>query len=158
MATDVADPVQRHRGRPFQKGQSGNPKGRPPGLTKAAKLREAIAKDLGNVVAAMVKAAKGGDTAAAKLLLDRCLPPLKPVDIVDVDIGPLPPGLTEKARALINAALARTLPASTAADLVGAIGTAARVEELLEIRQRLDQLERRIIGEPVHEGPAGVGS
>lgn len=64
--------------RPWRKGQSGNPKGRPP----MPDLREALANALGMVRAdgrtaleaileALVRAAVGGDHRAAQVLLDR---------------------------------------------------------------------------------------
>ncbi|EIC23791.1 DUF5681 domain-containing protein [Thiorhodovibrio frisius] len=64
---------------PWKPGQSGNKTGRPRGSINFAKLRKAIADDIPEILEAMVAAAKGGDVAAAKLLLDRALPPLKPV-------------------------------------------------------------------------------
>ena len=62
----------------FNKGQSGNPKGRPKGTSQAAKLRQAIEGDLSDIITALVESAKAGDTSAAKLLLDRAIPALRP--------------------------------------------------------------------------------
>ncbi len=62
----------------FKKGQSGNPAGRKPGTSQAAKLRQAIEDDLPDIIQSLVDAAKAGDTSAAKLLLDRAIPTLKP--------------------------------------------------------------------------------
>jgi hypothetical protein len=62
---------------PWAKGTSGNPCGRPLGTNEIGKLRAALAKHVPEIVAAMVEAAKGGDTAAAKLILERTVPALR---------------------------------------------------------------------------------
>lgn len=68
------------RGR-FAPGQSGNPKGRPPTSASLAAMRARIAQDLDGIVDALVAQAKAGDTNAARLLLERVLPPLRPVEL-----------------------------------------------------------------------------
>ena len=50
----------------------------PRGTGQAAKLREAIAGDLPEIIESIVRQAKDGDVQAAKLLLDRVVPALKP--------------------------------------------------------------------------------
>jgi len=62
----------------FKPGQSGNPKGREPGKTPAAKLRQFITKAMPEILSQLVEQAKAGDVAAAKVLIDRVCPPLKP--------------------------------------------------------------------------------
>ncbi len=64
----------------FQKGLSGNPRGRPRGTSKTEKLRHAIEAHVPEIIAAMVEKAREGDTAAAKLLIDRVVPTLRPTD------------------------------------------------------------------------------
>jgi len=62
----------------FKPGQSGNLKGRPKDKTLATQLRKAIVDDMPDIVSKLVELAKGGDMQAAKLLLDRVCPTLKP--------------------------------------------------------------------------------
>jgi Family of unknown function (DUF5681) len=72
----VENTARKQRGRPFAKGQSGNPKGKPKGARHqttmlAEKLMQDAAKD---VVQAVLEAAKGGDMTAARLVLERIAP------------------------------------------------------------------------------------
>jgi Family of unknown function (DUF5681) len=78
--TDAAETTARkQRGRPFRPGQSGNPAGRPAGKpNRATALLDAIGDvDLQEIVGKIVEKAKGGDLAAAKMILDRVAPPAK---------------------------------------------------------------------------------
>jgi hypothetical protein len=70
-----AAPKQR-RGRPFEPGQSGNPRGKAPGTrNRASVLLDAIgAEDLTAIVEKVVAKAKDGDLTAAKMILDRLTP------------------------------------------------------------------------------------
>ena len=67
---------QRGPGRPFRPGQSGNPRGKPPGSRSRITLmaERLMEDDAGEIVKAVVKAAKKGDMAAARLILERIAP------------------------------------------------------------------------------------
>ena len=64
---------------PWAPGRSGNPKGRAPGTGKIDKLRAALAKELPDVLAALVAQAKAGDTGAIRLILERTPVPVIPM-------------------------------------------------------------------------------
>jgi len=74
----------------FQPGQSGNPKGKPKGLrSRITQLAEKLMEDDAEaVVKAVVSAAKGGDMAAARIILDRICPARKSRS-VEIDLPPI---------------------------------------------------------------------
>jgi len=127
----------------FQPGQSGNPAGRPRGSGLAGKLRKAIQKDAEEVIQMLIEQAKGGDITAAKILLDRIVPTLRPeaqaVEVKQLGTG----GLVERAEAVMAAAANGELAPDVAAQLVTSVATLARVVEVDEIERRLSALEQQ---------------
>jgi hypothetical protein len=63
-------------GRPWSKGQSGNPNGRPDGALsrKCLHVRQLLDANAEQVIAQVVTAALGGDMQACKMILDRISP------------------------------------------------------------------------------------
>lgn len=126
----------------WKPGQSGNPKGRPPGVGEVGKLRAALAVDVPDILQTVVTAAKGGDVQAARLILERVLPALKAVE--PVQAVSLPDGsLTDQGRAVLASVAAGELAPGQGAALLGAIGTLARVSEIDELAARVAALETR---------------
>ena len=64
---------------PFQKGQSGNPLGRPPGArNKATIMAETLLQgEVEAMTRLAIERAKAGDMAALRMCLDRAAPPCK---------------------------------------------------------------------------------
>lgn len=127
----------------WQPGQTGNPNGRPPGQSEITRLRASLAGDVPVILAGLVLAAKGGDVQAARLILERVLPPLKGVEQA-VELQ-LPDGgtLTAKASAVLSAAAAGELAPGQAAQLIAALGTLAKISEVDELAARITELEKK---------------
>lgn len=126
----------------WKAGESGNPAGRTPGSGQLQKLRDAIAEDVPEILASLVDAAKGGNINAARLILERVLPPLKAIE--QAVALQLPEGaLTAKARALLDAAALGQITPAQAAHLIAAVGTIGKIAEFDELETRLTILEQR---------------
>jgi len=126
----------------FIKGQSGNPQGRPKGSGLSAQLRAAIEQDAPSIIKAMIEQAKAGDMQAAKVLLDRVLPALKPESqAIHLPELVAAPTLADKAKAAIDAAGAGDIAPSAASDMVSAIAGLAKIIETTELQKRLEALE-----------------
>jgi hypothetical protein len=78
MAENAGEKQPRRRGpgRRFRPGESGNPRGKRKGCKHRVTLlaEQLMEDDAANVVRAVIKAAQGGDMAAARLILDRVCP------------------------------------------------------------------------------------
>ena len=135
----------KQRGRPFQKGQSGNPDGRPRGTRNATALALESLLD-GQAEAITQKAvelALAGDMTAIRLCMDRILPPRKDRPVTFA----LPPIETaQNAAATISAVLAAVaagdLTPADAGEISKLIETYVRAFETAELAERLERLER----------------
>lgn len=126
---------------PWTQGQSGNPKGRVAGTGKIDKLRAALAKELPDVLEALVTQAKAGDTGAIKLILERTVPALRPVDAAAPLNLPVGGGLAEQGRAVLVALASGQLPANQAVAILQGLGNLAKLVELDELEKRVAALE-----------------
>ena len=111
----------------WKPGQTGNPKGRPPGQSEITRLRASLA----------------GDVQAARLILERILPPVKAVEqAVELQL-PADGTPTAKASAVLSAAAAGELAPGQAAQLIAAPGTLAKINEVDELAARITSLEEK---------------
>ena len=128
---------------PFKQGVSGNPRGRQPGQTAGAQIRQAIIARKEDILKAVINAAVGGDMTACKMLLDRITPSLKPVAAqvaIKVSDGA---GLSEQAAAVIKSALSGEVSPDIASQLVTAISSLAKIIEIDELTKRVEALEQK---------------
>ena len=129
----------------FKAGISGNPKGRPKDKTPATLLRKSIVDDMPEIILKLVEQAKNGDTAAAKILLDRCCPTLKPQALA-ISL-PINGSLAEQGGEIIRATLSGHIPPDIGAQLVTALSNQGKLVELQELTQRLDRIEKQLTHE-----------
>jgi hypothetical protein len=127
----------------FTKGQSGNEAGRPKGTTAAAKIRKDIEKAMPGILATVVKAAEKGDTAAAKILLDRLCPTLKPVALPIYIPFPVDGGLSQTGDNVIKATLTGQIPTDIGAALITALSNQGKLVEIDDLTKRIEALEKQ---------------
>ncbi|MFT3818319.1 MAG: DUF5681 domain-containing protein [Rubrivivax sp.] len=133
--------------KPWKPGQSGNPAGRKPGAGKVAALRESIAKHVPEIVAKLVERALAGDAQAARLLIERVIPPVKAVELPAPIALPADGSLADQGRAVLGAAGLGALAPGQAAQLLAGLGALARLVETDELAARVAALELK------HEKP-----
>ncbi len=126
----------------WKPGQSGNPNGRPPGTSEIGRLRAAISEHLPEIIAQLVEKARAGDTQAARLLLERVLPPVKAVEatvLLEIAEGA---SLTEQGESIVRAVAGGLLAPGQAGALLTGLGSIARLKEVDELTKRLEALEK----------------
>lgn len=128
------------RGR-WKEGESGNPSGRKPGTGTVAKLRDSIAAHLPEIILQLVNKAREGDSQAARLLLERVLPPMKAIEQPVMLSLPIGEGITAQGMAIVQAVAAGTIAPGQGAALLTGLGSLARIKEIDELERRITQLE-----------------
>lgn len=123
----------------FTQGNKASP-GRPPGRGIVAELRDKLAQDVDKVIGILREQALAGDPQAIRILLDRVLPSLRPVELpTPMD---LPEGnLAQQAHAVVQAVAAGDIAPSQAAQIISALGGVAKIVETTELLDRIAKLE-----------------
>jgi hypothetical protein len=123
------------------KGQSGNPRGRVPGVERVRQLLDPHREDL---IKKAVALALSGDTVALRICIDRIAPPPRaesaPVSIPSIALAGT---MSDKARAIIDAVGASIISPDAAAVLLGAMANAVKIIEAEELANRIAALEAR---------------
>ncbi len=143
---DAETTAPKQRGRPWPKGASGNPAGRPPGARhEALKALDAIGSDgAAEVMRAVVDAAKGGDMRAADILLRRLWPERKgrPVTL-DLPALTTAAGVADALAAVATAVAAGEVSPEEGQAVAGILETQRRAIETAELEARIAALEAR---------------
>ncbi len=138
----------KQRGRPFAKGVSGNPAGKPKGAqnhaTRAAKAL--LQGNLSAIVQSLIDAALSGDVSAQKIVIDKILPNAKELpisaDLPQVDNAASLPKLSA---AILQAVSTGQLTPSEGQALSTLAVHHARSIELADFEARLSALEEKKI-------------
>ncbi len=126
----------------FKPGQSGNPNGRPKDKTPATMLRKSIAEAMPGIITKLVEAALDGDVAAAKVLLDRTCPALKP-QAMPICL-PVVDSLAGQGNEIITATMQGIIPPDIGAALITALSNQGKLVELQEMAERLERIEKQL--------------
>ena len=135
----------KQRGRPFERGKSGNPNGRPKGArNNATVLAEALLDGEADAITRkLIDRALEGDTTALRLCLERLLPPRRGRPVA----FELPKKIETAADAvhasslLLKACAAGDLSPGEATEIMSMISSHVRLVETTEIEARLTALE-----------------
>ncbi|WP_368763529.1 DUF5681 domain-containing protein [Klebsiella variicola] len=129
--------VTRNKRGQLAKGNSGNPGGRP---KTATELRNLLAEGAEFAAEAILKKAHKGDMAACRIILERIVPPSKPIlpptpfDLDDSDPQSL-------ARSVMKAIAAGTLSADQGKVILDGLASMMKVIEITELEERIARLE-----------------
>lgn len=125
-------------------GQSGNPAGRKPGsLNKGGELRKLMADDGESVVRMVIAKALTGNLEAARLVLERIAPPMRPEGRRVSFRFDMNAPFTVQAQQVANAVATGELCVEDGALLIQALTNAAGLKAIDELEQRLRDLEGR---------------
>ncbi len=142
----AANSAQKQRGRPFAKGRSGNPQGKPKGARHRASIlaEQIMAGDAEEIVKVVVAMAKAGDATAAKIVLDRICPARRD-HAVEFDLPPIAKA-ADAAHAMgeiLGAVAEGRMTPSEAAQVGQLVEIYTRALETSELEARIEALERR---------------
>ena len=147
MAVNPLHKQRRHgSGRPFPKGQSGNPAGRPLGARNAAtQLAEALLDgEAEALVRKLVERALDGDAAMLKLAVERIVPRRARTQPFALPALASAADLAPALQAIARAAAEGAITPLDAAELARMVEIALRAIEVSDFDRRLAALERQV--------------
>lgn len=139
--------VKKQRGRPFKKGTSPNPSGRPQGaLNKSTLAIQALLDgEAETITRKAIEMALAGDVTAMRLVLERILPPRKEIPI-QIDLAPIHTAAdtVEATAAVINAVATGEITPSQGQTITAMIGQLTHAIGVQNVAVRLETLEQRV--------------
>ena len=149
--TQSEDPQPKPRGRPWVKGQSGNPAGRKPGCrnkaTRAAEMY--LDGEAEGLIRLAVEQAFAGDPAAMKLCLARTVAPRRERPVA-IQMPPIrsAAGIAPTIDAIAGAITRGLITTGEAAELAQMLDGFVRAVDAVEFERRLASLEKRLARRP----------
>lgn len=130
----------------WKKGESGNPTGKPAGVRNKATVMVQSIMERGaqEIAEAVVGLAKEGDLSAARLVLERLLPPAKerPISLA-LPSTDTAGGIAEAQQAILQAVAAGDLLLGEGTALAGIVEARRKAVETLQLEQRITALETK---------------
>lgn len=128
----------------WAKGQSGNPRGRPPGRPDArTKITRALMDEGLEIARVVTEAAKEGDLQACNIVLARIAPPMKAQsERVEFDFDPTA-STAQQIEAVLAAIASGDLAPDSGREVIAAIGTLSSARAVEDLEARIITLEAR---------------
>jgi Family of unknown function (DUF5681) len=144
---------------PFQKGQSGNPAGRPRGIVNRATAlaQNLLSERVEGIARKVIELAEEGDMAAIRVCMERLVPPIKHQPVA-VELPPIEKAAdsVEAMTSIAAAVAAGDLTAAEAAELAKVVDVYVRALDSKGFDDRLSALEKEINGTRGVAAPAAV--
>jgi len=136
-----SDPTSGHAGQ-WKPGESGNPRGRPPGRPdKRLLATQQMLDEMRNIVAVLVGKALEGDTNAASIVLAKVLPSVKAqAEKVSFDFDATLP-ISEQVAQVLDAVAAGAVAPDVGRLIIDSIKSLADVRATEELAARIEALE-----------------
>jgi len=140
VSTPTRNNAGKTRGRPFEKGNPGRPKGSRHRTTLA--IDALLDGEAETLTRKAVELAKGGDTVALRLCMDRLCPPRRdrPVSFT-LPVIKTVADVAKASAALLEAVASGELTPSEAAEIAKLLDTHTRTIEAFDLEERLRALE-----------------
>jgi hypothetical protein len=132
------------RGRPFQMGNPGRPRGARNRVTQAVELL--LEGEADALTRTAIDRAKSGDVTALRLCLDRIAPPRKGRPIaIELPALKAPRDAVSMLAAIVNAVSSGELSPEEAGALAGVVDHYVKAAEFHDVLTRLETLEKRLV-------------
>jgi hypothetical protein len=125
----------------WKKGQSGNPEGKKAGITARGRFRQQVEAALPEIVDNVLQRARDGDMQAVKLILDRCVPALKPTSDAVTIPATKTATLADRGLIVVHAATSGKLGPDDAQAVMALLTSQAKLVEQSEVIARLEAIE-----------------
>jgi hypothetical protein len=143
---DAGNSERKQRGRPFRKGQSGNPAGKPKGTRHRATVavQVLLEGEADALTRKCIELAKGGDTTALRLCMERLAPAMKsrPVQLPMPAVETAADILKAQA-ATIQAMATGEITPDEASVIAGVLEAKRKAIETVQLEERVARLEQR---------------